>query len=190
MTPWKERLRRAWSHPVARWTERAFWVVLALFVLHRLGPQISALTGIGPTLGTAPAFEVTTLDGTDIDSETLRGKVVVVNFWATWCVPCRVEMPAFQKLHERYSDDQVLVLGLATDAQGARVVEPWLRERGISFPVALATPALERKFGGISAIPTTFIIGPDGVIRNRVFGLFAPPAMNAAVKRLVEAGGG
>lgn len=187
----RDRLRPLLRHPAVRWAERIFWVVLVLFAIQRLGPQLSALTGIGPVLGSAPEFTLTTLDGRQVTSASLAGKVVVVNFWATWCTPCRIEIPSLQKLHERRADEGVVVLGIATDAQGSAVVAPYLAERGVSYPVGMATSELRRAFGGISALPTTFIIDRDGMIRHRVFGLFAPPAMSAGVRRLLreDAGG-
>jgi thiol-disulfide isomerase/thioredoxin len=182
------RFARLTGHRAFRWAERLFWVALAGFVLVRLGPQISALTGVGPTLGTAPSFEFTTLDGTVLTDADLRGRVVVVNFWATWCTPCRIEVPALQKLHEARAADGVVVLGAATDVGGARVVRPFVEERDVTYPVGVASRELRRAFGGITALPTTFIIDREGVIRHRVFGFFAPPAMNAAVGRLLEEG--
>ncbi len=170
---------------VLRWTERIVFVVLVLFVVHRLGPQLSALTGLGPIEGSTPSFQATLFDGTVMGSHELRGKVVVLNVWATWCPPCRVEIPALQKLHEVYSDDaDVVVLGLATDVQGSRVVEPFLRERGVTYANGLLDRDTRRALGGISHTPTTLVIGPDGVVRHRVLGFFAPPAMRAAVSRL------
>ena len=152
---------------------------------HRLGPQLSAWTGIGPVEGSTPVFTATLLDGSTLSSEELRGKVVVLNVWATWCGPCRIEIPAFQGLHEDTAGEgDVVVLGLATDVEGARVVEPFLRERGVTYPNGLLDRETRRALGGITATPTTFVIGRDGVVRHRVLGLFAPPAMWAAVTRL------
>lgn len=182
----RSRLARLWAHPVVRWSERILWVLVALFVIERLGPQLSALTGIGPTVGTAPPFELVTLEGETIRSEDLAGRVVVVNFWATWCPPCRIEIPALQSLWEERGEEGVVVLGISTDAGNGRAVADFLEERGVTYPVGMATSEIRRAFGGITALPTTFVIGPDGVIHHRVFGFFAPPAMNAAVGRLVR----
>ncbi len=166
------------------WAERGVFVVLLLFVAHRLGPQLSALTGLGPIEGSTPEYSVELLDGTLLTSNDLLGKVVVLNVWATWCAPCRVEIPALQRLHEDVAaGEDVVVLGLATDVQGASIVEPFLAERGVSYPNGLLDRATRRALGGISHTPTTFVIGPDGVVRHKVLGFFAPPAMRAAVNR-------
>jgi peroxiredoxin len=169
-----------------RWGERILWTGVAIFALVRLGPQIGALTGIGPALGSAPEFSVQTLDGSVVSPETLRDRVVVVNFWATWCPPCRLEIPALQKLHEELAEEGLVVLGLSTDAGGTTAVHEFLEDRDVSYPVAMATPAIRRAFGGVSALPTTFILDRDGVIRHRVLGFFAPPALKVAVNRLLE----
>ena len=161
------------------------FVGLVLFAMHRLGPQLSAWTGIGPIEGSTPEYSVTLFDGTALTSSDLKGKVVVLNVWATWCPPCRVEIPALQGLHERtVADGDVLVLGLATDVQGSRVVAPFLAERGVTYANGMLDRDTRRALGGISHTPTTFVIGPDGVVRHKVLGFFAPPAMRAAVERL------
>jgi thiol-disulfide isomerase/thioredoxin len=172
--------------PVLLWAERLFTAAVLVFVLYRLGPQLAALTGVGPDLGRAPEYSFTALDGTEIRSVDLQGRVIVLNFWATWCGPCKLEMPALQALHEDRAEDGVVVLGLATDAGRGAGILPFLVEREIDYPVGRATNAHRRAFGGISAIPTTFIIDREGVVQHRVVGYFAPPAMRAAVRRLLK----
>ena len=179
---------RVWRHPAVRWAERLFWAGVAVFVLIRIGPQLSAWTGIGPVMGQAPAFALETLDGDVVDSESLRGRVVVLNFWATWCIPCRVEIPALQSVWEDFGPDEVVVIGVSTDVLDAPVAA-YLAERGVTYPVAMQTGEIRRAFGGISAIPTTFVIDAEGVVRHRVLGIFAPPAMRAAVRRALEDAG-
>lgn len=175
--PWKTALL---------WLERLVTVGLLIFVAVRLGPQFGALVGVAPDQGRAPDYVLSTLAGGTVDSRDLAGKVVVVNFWATWCPPCRLEMPTLQKLHERRSGDDVVVLGFATDVGGDESIRSFLAERGITYPVGRATPEHRRAFGGIPGIPTTFVIDRQGVVRHKVVGYFAGPAMNAAVSRLVD----
>lgn len=177
--------RPAWKTALV-WVERVVTAGLLVFVAIRLGPQLGALVGVSVRPAEAPAFTLVTLDGDTIRSSALEGKVVVVNFWATWCMPCRLEMPSLQSLHERRAGDDVVVLGLATDVGGDAPVRAFLQERGITYAVGRATAEHRRSFGGIPGIPTTFLIGRDGRIRHTVVGYFTPPAMNAAVSRLVE----
>jgi len=168
------------------WLERVVTAGLLIFVAVRLGPQVGAWVGVAPDQGRAPDYTLVTLAGDTVRSSDLAGKVVVVNFWATWCPPCRLEMPSLQKLHERRSGDDVVVLGFATDVGGDEPVRAFLEERGITYPVGRATGQHRQAFGGIPGIPTTFVIDRQGVVRHKVVGYFAAPAMNAAVARLVE----
>jgi cytochrome c biogenesis protein CcmG, thiol:disulfide interchange protein DsbE len=175
----------AWKTALV-WAERLVLAGLLVFAAYRFGPQLGALTGIGPTLGRSPDFSFVSLDGALVSSAELQGEVVVLNFWATWCLPCRLEMPSLQKLHEDFAEDGVRVVGLATDAGSEQPIREFLSERRISYPVGRASTAHRQAFGGIPGIPTTFIIDREGVIRHRVVGYFAPPALRAAVSRLLE----
>jgi len=175
-----------WWRVALKWGERAVWTGVLIFIAVRLGPQIGALTGIGPALGSVPELHFVTLEGEEVGPDALAGKVVIVNFWATWCPPCRLEIPALQKVHQELADEGVLVVGLSTDAGSVDEVRAFLAERGVTYPVAMATPQHRRAFGGVSALPTTFILDREGVIQHRVLGFFAPPAMRAAVNRLLR----
>jgi cytochrome c biogenesis protein CcmG/thiol:disulfide interchange protein DsbE len=170
------------------WGERTLTVGLLAFVLYRLGPQLGALAGVGPDLGRAPDYAFVTLDGTPVTSADLLGNVVVLNFWATWCGPCKLEMPGLQSLHEDRAEEGVVVLGLSTDVDGAGKISEFLSERGITYQVGRASRAHRQALGGIRGIPTTFVIDKTGVVRHRVVGYFAPPAMRVAVSRLLGEG--
>lgn len=170
------------------WGERLLTLGLLVFVAVRLGPQLGALVGVAPDQGRAPDYELVTLDGDTVRSAELEGKVVVVNFWATWCPPCRLEMPTLQRLHERRAADGVVVLGFSTDVGSDAGVRSFLAERGITYPVGIATADHRRAFGGIPGVPTTFLIDGDGVVRHKVVGYFTGPALNAAVGRLLSGG--
>ena len=182
MTPDAPRPR--WKTALV-WLERVVTVALLVFVAVRLGPQLGALLGVGADPDDAPEYDLVTLSGDTVRSAELAGRVVVVNFWATWCPPCRLEMPSLQKLHERRAAEGAVVLGFSTDVGGDEGVRAFLRERGITYPVGKATGEHQRAFGGIQGIPTTFILDREGRVRHRVVGYFASPAMNAAVSRLL-----
>lgn len=172
------------------WGERLLTVGLLIFVAARLGPQLGALVGVAPDQGRVPDYELVTLAGDTIRSTELQGKVVVVNFWATWCPPCRLEMPTLQRLHERRAGDGVVVLGFSTDVGADAAVRAFLAEREITYPVGVATAGHRSAFGGIPGVPTTFLIDGEGVVRHKVVGYFAGPALNAAVGRLLSGGRG
>jgi cytochrome c biogenesis protein CcmG/thiol:disulfide interchange protein DsbE len=175
---------------VLAWVERLLFAGLLIFVAVRLGPQVGALLGVSLDPQEAPSYTLVTLNGDTIRSTDLLGQVVVLNFWATWCGPCRLEMPSLQKLHERRAADGVVVLGLATDVGAESSIRSFIRERDITYPIGRATSRHRRAFGGIPGIPTTFIVDRDGVLRHKVVGYFAPPALNAAVSRLADASAG
>lgn len=176
--------RPAWKTALV-WLERLVTAGLLIFVAIRLGPQVGALVGVARDQGRAPAYALVTMSGDTVQSVDLAGKVVVVNFWATWCIPCRLEMPSLQALHERHRGDDVVVLGFATDVGGEQAIRTFLADRGITYPVGRATQAHRQAFGGIPGIPTTFLVDRQGNVRHKVVGYFAPPALNAAVNRLL-----
>jgi peroxiredoxin len=173
---------------LGRGLEALVWIGLFAFIGRRIWPQIAAAFGVASANAAVPAFQLTTLDGTTVSSASLRGQVVLVNFWATWCPPCRVEMPGFQRIYEAKRAQGFTILGIATDAAGSRPVFDFLRERRITYPIAMATGSVVRDFGGGTLLPTSFLIDRQGRIRNEVRGIFAPIALKQAVDRLLAEG--
>jgi len=177
--------RRARS--LFRRLEPFLWIGLGIFLLVRFSPQLSAWTGIGIPHGEAPAFEVTTLDQVAVGPEQVNGKIQVLTFWATWCRVCRYELPALQRIHDRWGDrEDVVVLALSIDRGGAGMVRQHMEEAGLSLPVALVDHRVRALFGGVRAVPTTFIVDRDGVIRHRMIGVSGPGTLQRAVQRLVD----
>jgi len=162
------------------------WLLVAGFVLYRAAPQLSAAAGIGGGTSAAPELAGHTIDDVPFSLAGYRGQVVLVNFWATWCPPCRVEMPGFQRVYEDRRQDGFVVLGLSTDVSGVAPVRAFIEERGITFPVAMAGSEARAAFGPVRALPTSFLIDRQGRVRHEVAGLFAEPALRAAVDRLLE----
>lgn len=162
------------------------WGGLLGFAAHQAWPQAAAALGIG-TLGLqAPSFSVTTLEDKPISMEKLRGKVVLVNFWTTWCGPCRSEMPGFEQVYQDMRDRDFVILGLSTDKEGRGVVQHFVTEQGITFPVAMATEEIIQDFGNIQTLPTSFLIDRAGRIRHTVTGRFASTALRLAAERLLK----
>lgn len=120
-----------------------------------------------------PAFSLRDLDGREVGFEDVRGRAVVLNFWATWCPPCRREMPAFDAVHRAYPEDEVAVIGVAVGESPA-VVERFLAQTPVDYPIWVDAPRgadtdrtdeLHRRFGGVG-MPTTVFIDPSGVVRK------------------------
>jgi len=99
-----------------------------------------------------------------------EGKVLVFNFWATWCGPCLEEIPILEEIHEEYAADGVEVIGVSVDEGGFSVVESFLKRRPVDYPIYLADEDVIQTFGGIYGVPTTFIISSDGVVAQRMVG--------------------
>lgn len=180
---WRARLLRV-TRPVLRF-EAIAWIALASFIGYRIWPQVAAAFGVASANTEAPDVEVTTLDGQSLSMQQLRGQVVLVNFWATWCPPCRVEMPGFQRVYDSRRAQGFVVLGLSTDAAGAATVSAFLAERGITYPVAMARGDVAQRFGGANMLPTSYLVDRAGRIRHEVRGIFTAVALEQAVDRLL-----
>ena len=120
----------------------------------------------------APAFTVRDLEGRDISPASLRGKVVIVNFWATWCGPCRAEIPDLVALQEKYRDT-LQVIGISEDEVGVDVVKRFAAEHRVNYPVAMTTPEIEKLFPGISALPTSFILDRESRVVQKHVGMLS-----------------
>jgi thiol-disulfide isomerase/thioredoxin len=119
---------------------------------------------------TAPPFTLRDLDGRALSSASLRGKVVILNFWATWCGPCRAEIPDLVALQEKYRD-QVVVIGISEDESGPEVVRQFADKFKVNYPVVMKTPELAKMFPGISALPTSFILDRESRIVQKHVGM-------------------
>jgi thiol-disulfide isomerase/thioredoxin len=130
-----------------------------------------------------PVFSIVDLDGKPMSSEAWRGKVVLVNFWATWCGYCVQEMPELVALQDRYRG-QLIVVGLSTDTIPPDAVRSFAREKGLNYPVAIAGPDVQKAFGGISSLPSTFVVNPQGRIVQRHLGVLNPVLTEHEVRSL------
>jgi cytochrome c biogenesis protein CcmG/thiol:disulfide interchange protein DsbE len=118
----------------------------------------------------APGFTLKTADGKTVQLSKMKGKVVVLNFWATWCGPCRREIPEFIEVYGKLKLKGVEFVGIALDNEGWAKVTPFVTKNAITYPIVLGNEALQKAYGGIEAIPTTFIIDKKGNISDKTVG--------------------
>jgi thiol-disulfide isomerase/thioredoxin len=131
----------------------------------------------------AAAFTLHTIDNRDVSLASLRGKVTIVNFWATWCPPCRAEIPDLIALQQKYRD-QLQVIGVSEDEGGAEVVRKFVADHQINYPVAMTSPEFERLFPGVSALPTSFLIDREGRIVQKHVGMLRAELTDAETRSL------
>lgn len=150
-----------------------------------------------PLLGEqAPDFTLTSLDGKKVSLKSYRGKAVIVDFWATWCGPCRVEIPWFEDFRQQYGPQGLAVLGVSTDqlddsdpAKAHQVVTDFAKQIHMNYPVLMATDSVEQQYGGISALPTTFFINRSGQVVASTIGLAPHSVIEADIKKALGTGG-
>jgi peroxiredoxin len=118
----------------------------------------------------APDFTLKAVDGRSISLSSLRGKVVLVNFWATWCPPCREEMPSMEELYKNYAPGGLELLAINIEEDGPEFLPEFMREHPHSFPVLYDTEGAVRERYGVFQFPETFVVGRDGVIVDKVVG--------------------
>ncbi len=167
---------------------RTQWALLVVIVLVAGGawtaasrvPVSEAAQVSGRRSSASPDFTLPALDGSTFKLSGQRGKLVVVNFWATWCGPCRAEMPALEAFHRSHPDD-VVIVGVDVSEQ-KDIVAQFVRDVGVTYPIALDTSGQVSELYRVSGLPTTYFIGPDGSVRDMVIG---GPLTKAAIESKV-----
>ncbi|PCJ13690.1 MAG: hypothetical protein COA98_01605 [Candidatus Neomarinimicrobiota bacterium] len=133
----------------------------------------------------APNFTLTNLEGEEVSLSDYEGRIVFVNFWATWCGPCKAEIPGFIDLQNKYKDDLV-ILGISVDRRQTRDrVAPFAKDYNINYPVLFTDGKIEKDYGGINGIPTTFILDRELNIAQEIVGYRSDAVFEQAIKSLL-----
>lgn len=133
----------------------------------------------------APEFTLLDIDGNKVSLSDFKGKVVILDFWATWCPPCIAEIPHFIELYDEYKNRGLEVIGISVDWNGQRVVPPFAEESGINYVLLLGDDEVTDLYGGIISIPTTFILDREGSIRKRYMGYRDKEVFERDIKELL-----
>ena len=134
----------------------------------------------------APQFSLTDMDGARIDLAQDRGKVVLLNFWATWCAPCRIEMPRFIQWQQQYASRGFSIIGVSVDDTSAPV-RPFVEKMRLNYPVVMANAKLAELYGGVYGVPVTFLIDRHGIVRARFDGGSDTTRIQAELLKLLAA---
>jgi len=152
-------------------------------------PGVSSL--VGDVRGVqAPEFELVSLDGQKVKLSDFRGKAVVLNFWATWCAPCKTEMPWLVDLQKQYGPDGLTIVGVAMDDTDPQKIAQFASEMGVNYPVLLGTNKVSEEYGDVEYLPTTFYINRQGKIVGKVAGLVGKPEIEGDARKALDSDAG
>lgn len=172
-------------------THRHFVVVLAMLAgivgtLASAGAPPLASADADPLLGKpAPIFVRNDLDNHRVDLAALRGRVVLLNFWATWCAPCQIEMPRFAEWQMKYKAEGLEIIGISMDDDVAPV-QSLRRKRKVNYPIVMGDERLGLQYGGVLGLPVTYVIDRQGIVRAHYKGEADLSAMEAEVRKLLD----
>ncbi len=116
----------------------------------------------------------------------LRGKAVLLNFWATWCGPCKIEMPWFVDLQKQYGPQGLQIVGVAMDDASKEDIGKFAKDMGVNYPILIGKEAVGEQYGGVNALPETFLIGRDGKIVDKIIGLRGKAEIEDSIKKALD----
>lgn len=137
----------------------------------------------------APAFTLKTTDGKTVSLADYKGKAVLLNFWATWCAPCKMEMPWLIELQKKYAAQGFTVLGISEDDGSPKSVADFAAKMGVDYPVLMSNDALNKTYGGIDYLPTSYYIGRDGKVVKEVGGIVSESEIEANIQKILATKG-
>lgn len=136
----------------------------------------------------APEFSLKDVDGRTVTLAEYKGKVVLLNFWATWCGPCKIEIPWFVDFEQKYKDRGFAVLGVAMDEEGWEAVKPYLEQAKVNYRVVVGNDSVAALYGGVDSLPTSFVLDQDGRIAATHVGLVSKSDYENEISQLLEGG--
>src|SRR5579885_3091408 len=136
----------------------------------------------------APDFTLESLDGKNIQLSGYKGQAVLLNFWATWCGPCKIEMPWFVELQKQYGPEGLQIVGVAMDDAAEQDIAKFAKEMGVNYTVLIGKEAVGQAYGGVQFLPETFFIDRSGKVIDSVFGLKSRSEIEGNVKRALGQG--
>jgi cytochrome c-type biogenesis protein len=165
----------------------AFVVALMLyFGYHQVRRAGAASTSRLTTSSVAPDFSLESLDGKTMRLSDLRGKAVLLNFWATWCGPCKIEMPWFVDLQNKYGSQGLQIVGVAMDDASKEDIAKFAKDMGVNYPILIGKESVGDQYGGVPALPETFVIGRDGKIVDKIIGLKGKGEIEDDIKKALD----
>ena len=142
---------------------------------------------VSPFLGKpAPEFTLDDLSGKKVSLDSYRGKALLINFWATWCAPCKAEIPWFEEFQQAYASRGFTVIGISMDEEGWKIVRPYMQAARINYRIAIGDSALAKKYGGVTSLPETFLIDREGRIAGRHVGIVGKSDYESEIVQLLE----
>ena len=168
-------------------------VVVALMLF--AGFHLARRSGSGPAAGSldangkmAPDFALQSVDGNTVHLSDFRGKAVLLNFWATWCSPCKIEMPWFVELQKQYGPEGLQVVGVAMDDASKEDIAKFAKDMGVNYPILIGKESVGDAYGGVQFLPTTYFIGRDGKVVGHEFGLKSRSEFEDNIKKALSQG--
>ena len=160
-------------------------MVMVLFGIERAGRSAGHLGAPRADVEdkVAPDFALQSIDGKTVRLLDFRGKTVLLNFWATYCAPCRIEMPWFVELQDRYASEGLQVVGVAMDDASPDDIEKFASELGVNYSILVGEETVGNAYGGVQFLPSTFYIGRDGKVVGKVFGLKTKNEIEENIKK-------
>ena len=171
--------------PVVTFVVAMVVMVMVLFGVERAGRSPGHLGAPRADVEgkVAPDFALQSIDGKTVRLSDFRGKAVLLNFWATYCAPCRIEMPWFVELQDRYAAEGLQVVGVAMDDASPDDIEKFASELGVNYPILVGEETVGNAYGGVQFLPSTFYIGRDGKVVGKVFGLKTKNEIEENIKK-------